>query len=119
MDGKFTNETWEVDAVEGENVVGVSTSCGDPVCEMYRAIDGWTLGKSTTREWKLARARLIAAAPDLLEACDTALAFVAAWAGVYQHDNGMRDFHPKHAEAINQIKAAIAKATQALEVEKR
>lgn len=58
-----------------------------------------------------ANARLIAAAPELLEACQTALAFVAGWAGVYQHDHGLPDFHPRHKEAIEQVKYAIAKAT--------
>lgn len=60
-----------------------------------------------------ANARLIAAAPDLLEALETSLAFVAAWAGVYQLNHELKDFHPKHAEVIAQIKVAIAKATGA------
>lgn len=64
-----------------------------------------------TTDQAAANARLIAAAPELLEACQTALAFVAGWAGVYQHDHGLPDFHPRHKEAIEQVKYAIAKAT--------
>ena len=86
--------------------------------------DGWhiadcSMGETQTEDGteniphreQLANARLIAAAPELLEACQTALAFVAGWAGVYQHDHGLPDLHPRHKEAIEQVKYAISKAT--------
>lgn len=57
-----------------------------------------------------ANTQLIAAAPELLKACQHALIFVTAWADLYQHEHGLPDLHPRHKESIKQIKNAIAKA---------
>jgi len=58
-------------------------------------------------------ARLIAAAPDLLAACQEAIAFVAVFAG--ERECGLPSDNPKAAtnahECIRQMQAAIAKAS--------
>lgn len=53
-----------------------------------------------------ANARLIASAPDLLEALETLLPMVQEW-----HDEFPRDVGDKEAPAIAFARAAIAKAT--------
>ena len=86
--------------------------------------DGWhiadcSMGETQTEDGaeniphreQLANARLIAAAPELLEALQDALSFVAAWASAYQNAHGLPDFDPRHKESIEQVKYAIAKAT--------
>ena len=57
-----------------------------------------------------ANARLIAAAPGLLDALKEALAFVAVWGAHYQCEHGLGDIHPKHAESLAKVQAVIAKA---------
>lgn len=47
---------------------------------------------------------------DLLEALKESLGFVAAWTGGYQAEHGLKDWHPRHAETIAKVQAAIAKA---------
>lgn len=61
---------WVVDAASDDrNVVGIADAHGNPICDMWHGLDGWTAPtKCTTKEWKLDRARLISAAPDLLAA---------------------------------------------------
>ena len=63
---------------------------------------GWN---STTPEWE-ANARLIAAAPDLLEALQSAQESIATFIGVhgYPSDSGARD-------VLREVEAAIARAT--------
>jgi hypothetical protein len=61
-------------------------------------------------EEREANAQLIAAAPDLLEALKTAVAFIAVWSGVYQSSHGLADVHPEHAKALAEAQAAIKKA---------
>ena len=56
-----------------------------------------------TREEMWANARLIAAAPDLLEACKQMLAALDQL-----HREGLREYHP----IADDTRAAIAKATQ-------
>ena len=60
-----------------------------------------------------ANARLIAAAPELLEALKSSIAYVAAWSGYYsvaymERRDGVP--HPNHKTDLEKIQAAIAKA---------
>lgn len=79
-----------------------------------------TVGLSLAEEDE-ANARLIAAAPDLLEACKEAEALVIGWAGTYAIDyelptknkSGIHspdEWHPTHKEIFDKVRAAIAKA---------
>lgn len=69
----MSTPTWEVDAHPSANTVGVATSDGYPICEIWHAVDGWAAGLPSTKEFKLQVARVIAAAPDMLRACEAAL----------------------------------------------
>jgi len=60
-----------------------------------------------------ANARLIAAAPELLEVAQTAIAFIAVWGERYRSDHGLTEVHPTHAALLAKAQAAIAKATGA------
>ena len=98
---KHTPGPWVVDAATDRNVVGVADEAGNPICEIYHGLDGWTIpSKCTTKEWKLERARLIASAPELLEAAE------AAWTCI-------AELAPTQArvEVAQMLLAAIAKAT--------
>lgn len=64
----------------------------------------------TDKDEVVANAALIAAAPDLLEACKESLGLAIAWAGYHQSLNNSPEIHPVHAEIISKIQAAIRKA---------
>lgn len=58
------------------------------------------------------RDRLIAAAPDLLEALEGAYALAIGHAAAYQFDHQLDELHPTHAAILEKARAAIAKAVQ-------
>ena len=79
--------------------------------ELVRFPSGVIVSCKSKKGYDIETARLIAAAPDMYEALKVALGFVAAFAGYYQvaYETGS-DYHPKHKEAIAQVRAALAKA---------
>ena len=79
----------------GESVQEIIVNCG-PTPEMVAAGEG----SGSTTETTEANARLIAAAPDLLEACKAML-----------HRFGHLDTDAGKREATGEARAAIAKAT--------
>lgn len=97
---------WVVDAASDDrNVVGVVDASGNPICDMWHGLDGWTSpSKCTTKDWKLDHARLIAVAPDMLDAL-----------GAVDDAADHMEFDPdsRFGEALAKVRAAIAKATQA------
>ena len=62
---------------------------------------------------KMAReadADLFIASHDLLESLSDALAFIVAYAAVYQHQHALAETHPEHQKVIDKCLASIAKA---------
>jgi hypothetical protein len=91
---KHTPGPWEIEG-EGQDVVGILAMGHN---HFIAKLSGWAT------EIQDANARLIAAAPDLLEACKVALSIIEAEqeaCGIYR----------AHTEII---RAAIAKATEVL-----
>lgn len=104
-EAKHTPGPWHVDAVHSEALHEVCMTNpppkeGNPVVLASVEYDQDRGTCPTLREAN-ANARLIAAAPDLLAACQAAMAFVSTW----QH--GFEDAF------VGQMRAAIAKATGA------
>jgi hypothetical protein len=62
---------------------------------------------------RTANARLIAAAPDLLDALKDAYALTIGHAATYQFQHELDELHPTHREILDKTRAAIAKATEA------
>ncbi len=111
--GKATPGPW---GAKGFRVCA-NVNPGDPP---IKVICDTANNKASRNPENAANARLIAAAPDLLAACEVAEAFVAAWAGHYavayeltkSSAPGPDEWHPEHKAAMEMILAAIAKATQ-------
>jgi hypothetical protein len=64
----MTEERWIIEISPHYNTVGVATEHGQAICELFHGLEGWTNGKPTSKEWKIKQGRLIAAAPQMLEA---------------------------------------------------
>jgi hypothetical protein len=73
----------------------------DLICEMF--------GEDISE--RDANARLIAAAPDLLDALKDAYALAVGHATTYQFQHELGELHPTHQESLDKARAAIAKAT--------
>ena len=104
---KFTPGPWRVDATVSLGAYGVSTAYGD-----HKGYDGQmypsqvcsvltdsTRARAESRDVRDANAELIAAAPDLLEACEDAL---------HDYEAGMPPGHV--GSTVLKMRAAIAKA---------
>ena len=107
MDTKHTPGPWEVTSMgiaEGvrTHIVIRQTPSGSVHNPVATALDAHPCGDPQTRD---ANARLIAAAPDLLEACQLALVDLAALCDTAGHD-------VTTTMSYDNIRAAIAKATQ-------
>lgn len=102
--------SWEVDAHPTANTVGVATSDGYPICDIFHAVDGWShaTGGATAKAWKLQVAHAIAAAPDMLRACEAALYVITT--SCQPAGNTDVDDRSEIDAVTSQLRAAIAKA---------
>jgi len=100
---KHTLGPWEID----EQYVQQAGKADVGICDVLNMDEGgskgWYRGPVTE-----ANARLIAAAPDLLEALTALLPMVAEWHAEFPQHVG-----DKETPAIQSARAAIAKATEA------
>ena len=113
--GPWLPGPWVVEAAADRNVVGVADASGNPICELWHGVEGWTLpSRCTTKEWKLDHARLIAAAPDLL----AALEWMVAHDDTNEGDDPVEslggqtwnEYNAYWLAGLEQARAAIAKA---------
>ena len=72
-------------------------------------VTNWTPVTGTPEQHN---ARLIAAAPEMLEALKDAKALALAWAAHYEIAYESPGFHPKHRAILKHIDEAIAKAEE-------
>lgn len=78
------------------------------------AADGREIGRIYTGNLEyVENARLIAAAPELLEIAETAIAFIAVWGERYRSDYGLEEAHPTHQALLKKAQDVVAKATGA------
>lgn len=99
---------WRVDASDFDRfgkTVWVEAVDGNFICELVH----------DTGHHEFDNANLIAAAPDLLEACQNAYIELKALWGIYDAQGQQDGFTRNHVDehAIEQLRAAIAKASSA------
>lgn len=99
---KHTPGPWEVDDASGEGAVGVFDENGQRIC--YMSEEAMAPDGLRSRGEDEANARLIAAAPKMLEALRTSLARLDGKAAAVKNEHYM-------AEERAAMRAAIRKAT--------
>lgn len=98
---RHTRGPWEVSA-DGVALEVQPVRCSENViCSLVGRIDNGTLAEEFTDEDR-ANARLIAAAPELMEACYTAIGAMVP----------LRAEYPWMGEIVESIQAAVLKATR-------
>lgn len=100
---KFTYGQWLTDDKDPQFVYSFGPAC------CYRF---WLRVASvhTATDELIAIARLIAAAPELLEALEGAYALAIGHAAAYQCQHRLGEPHPTHQAILDKARAAIAKA---------
>lgn len=112
---KHTTGPWHIDDQEAVNAITIWSGFGSRIggrvgTEVASLINnGSVYGTGITPSMR-ANARLIAAAPDLLDALRDAYALSVAWAASYQHDYELKEQHPTHAAIVAKSRDAILKA---------
>lgn len=114
---KHTTGPWKA-GNEYHGTIDIERPDGAPIAEVYSL--GYPNGHPASepvREYDpklltehIYNARLMAAAPDLLEALKDAEALAQGYAIYYRIQYQLPGFHPTHAEILGKIKSAIKKA---------
>lgn len=111
MESKHTPGPWGIDYVTTDVQWPVVNDASDnPVCEIVLCYLPDTDDADPCKQEAEANARLIAAAPDLLDALKSSLQFVAAWQTEYLDKNDPQRICVD--EQIKKTRAAITKASQ-------
>lgn len=114
--GPWITTTWETTTPEGrfETYASVQHPLEDGgyifICDCWGLEDEETHGVRLPSETAKANARLIAAAPKMLQALEDALRLVIVYGIEYAAAREMKEVHPVHARILEQIKNALTSA---------